>query len=88
MKEGTQSGLGEENSSSRKIRPLSGLSGIREELQRDSDWPAETRITPRRIKDQKGQAEHSLFNTEATCWNCLGLGELGGERAGEVGDAW
>lgn len=31
LKEGTQPGLGEENSSSRKIKPVSGLSGVREE---------------------------------------------------------
>lgn len=33
-----------------------------------------------------GQAEHLVFNTEVPCWDDLGLGELGGERAGEGGD--
>lgn len=33
-----------------------------------------------------GQAEHLVFNTEVPCWDGLGLGELGGERAGEGGD--
>lgn len=87
MKEEAQSSLGEESSISRKIRPVSALSGIREELQRDSHWPAETRVTSRRVKDQMGQAEHLVFNTEVPCWDGSGLGELGGERAGKARDA-
>lgn len=39
----------------------------------------------KRIKDQMGQAENLVYNTEVPCWDGLGLGELGCERAGEGG---